>query len=128
MACYQLPTGQDELEIESCLSPDYYRLLREARRGLHPYHGQTWSGFDNNGISAWVGLDPAENTTWGEPGEMPAGHGLNVRIHAHTSHFHVLIGCRPTDDQQCQQLIASGRHALHQKVRRQTEKSRKVRT
>lgn len=127
MACYQLPHGQNGLEMESCLSPDYYRLLRQGRQGLHSYNGGTWSGFDNNGVAAWVRLDPDENITWAEPGEMPAGHGFDVHIKAHASHFHVLIGCGQTDDQRCQQLIERGRNSFHQKMQRSNEKIREVR-
>jgi hypothetical protein len=126
--CYRLPDGQNHLEMDSCLSPDYYRLLREGRHSLHPYTGQAWSGFRNKGIAAWVGLDTDEETTWGQPGEVHAGHGLNVRIQAHASHFHVLIGCGQIDDMQCQQFITWGRNAFHRVVERSTEKNREVNT
>lgn len=125
-ACYRLPGGQDDLEIECCLSPDYYRLLREGRHNVYPVGGQTWSGFRNKEISAWVGLARDENTTWAQSGELQPGHGLNVRIRAHTSHFHVLIGCGPADDQGCQQFIGWGRNAFHRMVERPTEKNREV--
>jgi hypothetical protein len=128
VACYQLPEGQNDLEMDSCLSPDYYRLLREGRHSLHPYAGQTWSGFRNRENAIWLGLDSDEDTTWGQPGDVQAGHGHNVRIQAHASHFHLLIGCGQTDDTQCQQFISWGRNAFHRMEQRQTEKSRKVYT
>ena len=128
VVCYRLPDGQNDLVMESCLSPDYYRLLREGRDGLHPSAGQTWSGFCNGETAAWVGLAREEETAWGQPAEVQAGHGSSIRIQAHAPHFHVLIGCRQTDDQQCQQLIGWGRNAFHRMGKRQTEKTSEVHT
>jgi hypothetical protein len=124
--CYRLPEGQDGLEVDSCLSPDYYHLLREGRHSLHPYTGQSWSGFRNKRIAAWVGLDSEEETTWGKPPDEQPGHGLNVRIQAHAPHFHVLIGSGQTDATQCQQFFTWGRNAFHRVVERPTEKKREV--
>ncbi len=118
VVCYRLPDGPDRLAVEACLSPDYYRLLREGRRGLSPCQGRTWFGFRKKEVAVWIGLARDEETVQAEPAHAEAGHGLNVRIQANTCHFHLLVGCGQIDDEQCQQLIEWGRNAVHPTKRR----------
>ncbi len=125
VVCYRLPGGRG-VAVEACLSPDYYRLLREGRRGLSPSQGRTWFGFRNEEVGVWIGLARDEKTVQAEPAHAEAGHGLNVRIQANTCHFHLLIGCGQIDDEQCQQLIEWGRNAVHQTTKTADEKAMEV--
>jgi hypothetical protein len=111
-ACYRMPEGSGDLATETCLAPDYYRLLREGRRGLNPCNGESWRGFRNGDVAVWLGLAGDEETDWTEPAQAEAGHGMNVRVQADTSHFHLLISCGDTDEDSCQQLLQEHRAAL----------------
>ncbi|HEX2069174.1 MAG TPA: hypothetical protein VHH54_03110, partial [Actinomycetota bacterium] len=96
--CYRLPPNADDLSIESCLSPDYYGLLRKGRGGLIPYNGSRWRGFRLDEAAVWIALAPGERTGWAAPSKPEVGHGMNVRLHSKDRHFHLLIGCGPADD------------------------------
>lgn len=111
LVCYRTP---GDLVTEACLTPDYYRLLREGRRGLSPYSGETRRGFQNGDVTVWVGLAGDEETGWAEPARAETGHGMNVRVGADASHFHLLISCRHTDEEGCQRLLREHRDALHE--------------
>jgi starch synthase len=112
VVCYRMPEGSGGLATESCLAPDYYRLLREGRRGLNPCNGESWRGFRNGDVAVWLGLAGDEETDWTEPAQAEAGHGMNFRVQADTSHFHLLISCGDTDEDSCQQLLQEHRAAL----------------
>jgi hypothetical protein len=107
-----MPEGSGDLATETCLAPDYYRLLREGRRGLSPCNGESWRGFRNGDVAVWLGLAGDEETGWTEPARAEAGHGMNVRVRADASHFHLLISCGDTDEDSCQQLLQEHRAAL----------------
>jgi hypothetical protein len=111
-ACYQMPEGPGDLATETCLAPDYYRLLREGRRGLSPCDGENWRGLRNGEVAVWLGLAGDEETVWTEPARPEAGHGMNVRVRADASHFHLLISCGDTDEDSSQQLLQEHRAAL----------------
>jgi hypothetical protein len=111
---YRMPEGSGHLATETCLAPDYYRLLREGRRGLSPCSGENWRGFRNGDIAVWLGLAGDEETGWTEPGRPEVGHGMNVRVRADASEFHLLISCGDTDEDSCQQLLQEHRAALHE--------------
>jgi hypothetical protein len=113
-ACYRMPEGSGDLATETCLAPDYYRLLREGRPSLSPYKGENWRGFRNGDVAVWLGLAGDEETSWTEPARTEVGHGMNVRVQADTSHFHLLISCGDTDEDSCQQLLQEHRAALHE--------------
>jgi hypothetical protein len=112
--CYRMPEGSGDLATETCLAPDYYRLLREGRPSLSPYKGENWRGFRNGDVAVWLGLAGDEETSWTEPARTEVGHGMNVRVQADTSHFHLLISCGDTDEDSCQQLLQEHRAALHE--------------
>jgi hypothetical protein len=97
--CYRLPPDAGDLAIESCLSPDYYRLLREGRRDLVPYDGARWRGFRLADAAVWIALAPEERTEWATPSRPDVGHGMNVRLFSKDRHFHLLIGCGPAEDE-----------------------------
>ena len=96
---YRLPAGAPALSVESCLSPDYYRLLREGYRGVAPYDGSRRRGFRFGDAAVWIALTPGERTAWTDPGHARVGHGMNVRLVADASHFHLSIGCGLVDDE-----------------------------
>jgi starch synthase len=110
--CYRMPERSGDLATETCLAPDYYRLLREGRRGLSPCDGEGWRGFRNGDVAVWLGLAGDEETGWMEPSRAEVGHGMNVRVRADASHFHLLISCGDTDEDSCQQLLQEHRAAL----------------
>jgi starch synthase len=112
--CYRMPEGSGDLDTEACLAPDYYRLLREGRRGLSPCGGESWRGFRNGDVAVWLGLAGDEQTGWTEPARPEAGHGMNVRVRAEASHYHLLISCGDTDEDSCQQLLQEHRAAIHE--------------
>jgi starch synthase len=97
--CYRLPADATEISVESCLSPDYYRLLREGPRGLTRYDGPRRRGFRFGDAAVWIALTPGERTAWTKPAHPRVGHGMNVQLLAETSHFHLSIGCGPVDDE-----------------------------
>src|SRR3990172_4645683 len=113
VVCYHLPGGCGGLAVEACLSPDYYRLLREGRRGLSPSQGRTWFGFRNEDVGVWIGLACDEETFQADPAHAAAAHRFNIPIQAKPCHFHLVVGCGQIDDEQCQQLIEWGRNAVH---------------
>ncbi len=85
--------------VESCLSPDYYRLLREGRRGLSSFDGRHRRGFTLGDVAVWIALAPDESTAWTTPGRPDVGHGMNVRVLAQDRHFHLSIGCGRFDEE-----------------------------
>jgi deferrochelatase/peroxidase EfeB len=59
-----------------------------------------------------LGLAGDEETGWTEPARAEVGHGMNVRVRADASHFHLLISCGDTDENWCQQLLQELRATL----------------
>jgi starch synthase len=113
LVCYQLAAHVNGLVTESCLSPDYYRLLREGRAGLSARAGLGWRGFSNWGVTAWIALADDEATAWTAPERSEAGHGLNLRLRSHDVHFHLLIGCGEAGEAELRRLLEDGRELLH---------------
>jgi starch synthase len=110
---YQLSDQVGSLATETCLAPDYYRLLRESRRGLNPCNnGATRRGFRNGDVAVWLELSGDEETCWVEPARAEAGHGMNVRVKADASCFHLLIACGNPDENGCQELLQEHRRVL----------------
>ena len=94
--CYRLPSHVSDVSVESCLSPDYLSLLREGSRNLAPCDGPRRRGFLAGDTSVWVQLLPGERTDWTQPPQPRVSHGVNVRVLARTTHFHLTIGCGRT--------------------------------
>jgi hypothetical protein len=110
---YELPESVvPAIGIEVALSPDYYRLLREGRRAVRPVRGVNWRGFRAASATAWLARASDEATEWAVPRQETVGHGLCLRVRAHTQRFHLLLGCGETDDETCERLLAEGREAL----------------
>ena len=93
--CYRLPPGVGDLSVVSCLSPDYYRLLRESGRRLERHDGPWWCGYRFDDAAVWIAPAPGEPTRWTVGERLEAGHGMNVALLSKSSHFHLLIGCGP---------------------------------
>ncbi|MDP8956380.1 MAG: hypothetical protein M3N24_05410 [Actinomycetota bacterium] len=91
--CYRLPADAGRVCVESCLSPDYFRLLREGPRDLRRYDGRRRRGFRFGEAAVWIELKPGERTMWTNPIHARVGHGMNVRLLAEASHFHMVVGC-----------------------------------
>jgi starch synthase len=111
---YRIPDAPDGLATDSCLSPDYYRLLRRGRHVLSPIAGERWRGYRNGDVSVWMSLAGDEETSWDELASHEVGHGFVVRVMARTSRFHLLLGYGETDDERCRRLIETSREAMHQ--------------
>ncbi|HEX8099351.1 MAG TPA: hypothetical protein VF660_04010 [Actinomycetota bacterium] len=89
--CYRVPSGVTGISVESCLSPDYYRLLREGRGCIASFDGPKRRGFRLDDVAVWVDLPRGEATRWAEPVNSP-GHAMSVRVVARAPHFHLRIG------------------------------------
>jgi starch synthase len=113
LVCYRAPEEVREPATEACLSPDYYRLLREGRAAVSPCRGDTWRGYRTGEAAVWLALAQGERTAWEEPADPEAGHGINLRVRAHTPHFHLLIGSGVADDERCRRLLRDGMDAVH---------------
>lgn len=92
--CYRLDRRVPGLTVQFCLSPDYYRLLREGRRRVRPFRGPGWLGYYNADARVWVGTEAAACRLL--PGDT-VGHGLTVKVRAADTHFHLLVGCGEVD-------------------------------
>lgn len=110
--CYQLSGESGSLATETCLAPDYYRLLRESHRALSPCNGATRRGFRNGDVAVWLELADDEETRWVESARAEAGHGMNVRVKSDASHFHLMIACGNADENRWQQLLREYRSTL----------------
>jgi len=112
VVCYQLAEHLNGLVTESCLSPDYYNLLRNGRKGLCAREGPGRRGFSNGGVTVWIALADDEATAWAAPDQPDAGHGLNLRLRSHDLHFHLLIGCGELGGVELRRLFRNGRELL----------------
>jgi starch synthase len=112
VVCYQLAEHLNGLVTESCLSPDYYSLLRRGRETLRAREGPGRRGFSNGGVTVWIGLADDEATAWAAPDQPDAGHGLNLRVRSHDLHFHLLIGCGELRGVELRRLLRHGRELL----------------
>ena len=116
---YELPDGCGELTIETCLSPNYYQMLRRGRRGLRRDDGATWRGAHNGQVAVWLAGDDAGITWEDHPREV--GHGLVVGVHARTHSFHLVLGVGAIDDARCNQLLTTGKTQLDRIVEQQEQ-------
>lgn len=112
VVCYELPAGGAPFATEACLSPDYLSLLRDGRGGIQRCGGTRWRGFRNGSGAVWLAHAADEPVRFTAPARQDTGHGLNVRVEADTTHFHLLIGCGPADDRRCRRLLEEGRELL----------------
>jgi hypothetical protein len=111
---YELPLDVEALTVETCLSPDYYRLLRNGVGALHRLGGRTWRGASTGAVTVWVARAVDEDTSWCAPAESESGpgHGLLLRLRADTRRFHLLMGVGPMDDDTAWPAVLAGRERL----------------
>jgi hypothetical protein len=112
LVAYDLPAAAPGITIETCLSPDYYRLLRHGVAELQRRGGRNWRGAGNRGTGVWVALAGDEDTAWSEPAGPEPGHGVLVRVRANARSFHLLIGVGDTDDDAAGRSLRAGRERL----------------
>ena len=94
---YVLPEGVWRASVDACLSPDYYRMLREGRVGLAPIVGRFSRGWRNGSTQVWIRLDRDQSAIWNRPDQPECGHGLMLRltIFDEVGHFDVGVGEQP---------------------------------
>lgn len=99
---YTIPPELWRVSTEICLSPDYYKLLRDNRRGLAVYNGPDWKGWSNGAARAWVRIDRTQSTIWDRPYQNECGHGLNLRVTSFSREFHLELGVGTPPERTCQ--------------------------
>jgi hypothetical protein len=109
---YDLPADVPGLTVETCLSPDYYGLLREGSAGLVRCGGRSWRGAANGATTAWVALAADEDTAWREAAGPHPGHGVLVELRAEARTFHLLVGVGDVDDRTAAAAVEGGRQQL----------------
>ena len=109
---YGLPAAAPGITVETCLSPDYYRLLRHGAAELQRGGGRNWRGARNRGTGVWLALADDEDTTWCDPAGPEPGHGVLVRVHAGARSFHLLIGVGDVDEDAAARAMLTGRERL----------------
>ncbi|HWQ33615.1 MAG TPA: phosphotransferase [Blastocatellia bacterium] len=94
---YIVPRDVWRLSTEFCLSPDYYKMLREGHEGIEALSGPDWKGRANGSAQVWVRLDRQQSMLWDKPFQNECGHGFNLRASSfsHTPHIEVGIGTPP---------------------------------
>lgn len=109
---YELPAAAPGITVETCLSPDYYRLLRHGSAELRRSGGRNWRGARSRGTGVWLALADDEETTWCDPAGPEPGHGALVRMHSGSRSFHVLIGVGDINDEAAAGALRTGRERL----------------
>jgi starch synthase len=112
LVTYDLPPGADGITIHTCLSPDYYRLLRHGAAELQRTGGTSWQGASSRATQVWVALADDEDTTWCDPEAPDPGHGVLISLRAQAGSFHLLIGLGEIDEEAAQEMVKSGRERL----------------
>ncbi|MBY9073985.1 glycogen/starch synthase [Nocardioides sp. WL0053] len=97
LVAYRLPAEHPALDVDVCLSTDYYALLRRGRRGARRFGGRSFRGVRNGPVAAWVALADGEETCWHEPRQAEVGHGMVIGLRADARSFHLLLGVGDTD-------------------------------
>jgi hypothetical protein len=112
LVAYDLPAAAPAITVDTCLSPDYYRLLRHGAAELQRQEGRNWRGVRNRRTAAWVALPGDEGTAWCDPDGPDPGHGVLVRLRAEARSFHLLIGAGDIDDDTAERAVQAGRERL----------------
>ena len=109
---YDLPPDTDGITIHTCLSPDYYRLLRHGAAELQRTGGTTWQGASSRATQVWVALADDEDNAWCDPEAQDPGHGILISLRAQAKSFHLVIGLGEVDEEVAQERVKSGRERL----------------
>ncbi len=89
---YTLPSKAIRLHIEFCLSPDYFALLCEGRAALAALISTNARGWRNGDTSVHVSKSAAPLLIWERPSSLECGHGLMLRVTAHSPCFEIRVG------------------------------------
>ncbi|TLM72222.1 glycogen/starch synthase [Pseudarthrobacter sp. NamB4] len=125
LVAYDLPPAADGITVRTCLSPDYYRLLRHGLADLQRIGGTNWQGASNRATQVWVALAGDEDTAWCDPDGPEPGHGALISLHARARSFHVLIGLGEIDDEVSQAAVKAARERLASRIHRGVTGGRK---
>ncbi|MGY1663003.1 glycogen/starch synthase [Geodermatophilus sp. SYSU D00705] len=109
---YDLPPTMTGAVVDTCLSPDYYSLLRFGAGAVHRQGGACWRGARTGRVGAWVALAPDESTCFGEPPGPHPGHGVLVRVQAATDSFHLVVGTGDVDEATAATAVAAAGERL----------------
>ena len=112
LVAYDLPPGADGVTVHTCLSPDYYRLLRLGVAELQRTGGTSWQGASNRATQVWVAVPDDEDSAWCDPEVQEPGHGVLISLRAQARSFHLLIGLGETDEEIAQESVKSARERL----------------
>ncbi|MDQ0662811.1 starch synthase [Arthrobacter ulcerisalmonis] len=112
LVAYDLPPGADGITVHTCLSPDYYRLLRHGVAELQRTGGSSWQGASNRATQVWVALAEDEDSAWCAPEAQEPGHGVLISLRAQARSFHLLIGLGEINEEVAQETVKSARERL----------------
>ena len=112
LVAYDLPPGADGVTVHTCLSPDYYRLLRHGMAELHRMGGTSWQGASSRATQVWIALADDEDSAWCGPEAQVQGHGVLISLRAQARSFHLLIGLGEVDEELAQRTVKSARERL----------------
>lgn len=106
---YELPPERWRVSTEICFSPDYFRLLRNGKRGLTEFNGRDWRGWRNGSGRVWVRTDSRQSTIWDKAYQSESGHGLNLRVTSFSRNLHLEIGVGIPPATPCRYVANNGR-------------------
>ena len=89
---YTLPETLSGISVEFGLSPDYFGLLRQGRRGLRRYEGADARGYCTGAATVWVKPENGGQITWAKPCQEQFGHGCSLRLDSSERRFGISIG------------------------------------
>lgn len=108
--CWQGP-GTTRVTVESLVSADYLRDLREGSRGTTGTGGRQWAGMTAGGRTTWTAWDAGAVCV--PPTARLAGHGGAFAVSG-AGHLDVLVGVGPVDEAALPGHLAQAHAALHE--------------
>lgn len=109
---YALPPERWRVSTEICLSPDYFRLLRNGKRGIAEFNGRDWRGWRNGAGRVWVRIDSRQSTIWDKPYQTESGHGFNLRVTSFSKNLHLELGVGIPPATPCRYVASNDRQLL----------------
>lgn len=109
---YRVGPQVEQLRTETCLSPDYYRMLRRGRETLRPIRDARRRGWANGDVAVWVCTARDERTTWEDAATREVGHGFVIRAAAPAPGCHLLLGVGAAEESDCLDLLEVCRHQM----------------
>ena len=102
--------GEDDLTVESLLSPDYLAALREGSAGTWTTSGTGWAAVHAHGSTTWLAWDP--DAVAAAPRYGLAGHGALCAVSARR-HLHLLLGTGPVEPAAVARQLRAAHRTLH---------------